>query len=345
MIAWRILLIVAAGLGLVVPAVADEAHYDIAEPCLPAPPPECVQELWVVNTRCAPYCQVTGGVDRIRISQLVGGRWEARSLQDFLYPDTLLPTFIWVHGNGLTHRVAMRFAQRFYRQFASCGGSFRFVVFSWPADIKQARRLRLLRRISDNIRCTAIRAEAQGYSLAWLIQQMPEGALVCPTGHSLGAITVVAALHHLAGGQIDGRVLDQPPAIAAHRLRAVLFAPALDCDILLPGYRYGNAFVAAEEILNLYNPQDRVLRFWPRSSPRGAAAIGRVGLAQPSLLGVLQRKYTVFLTTPYVGKRHNSATLWDSPAIARRMHQFFLHDGPPGPPLPLTDAPLETLPP
>lgn len=68
MIGWRILLIAAASLGLVACAAAEEADADLLEAALPAPPPACVQELWVVNTRCAPYCQVTGGVDRIRIS-------------------------------------------------------------------------------------------------------------------------------------------------------------------------------------------------------------------------------------------------------------------------------------
>jgi hypothetical protein len=135
-------------------------------------------------------------------------------------------------------------------------------------------------------------------------------------GHSLGGITVAAAMHHLGGGAIGNRALGcQLPGL--HDLRAALIAGAIDNDLLLPGRRYDRALNSADQFLVFKNSQDKVLPHWPLFSERGAEAMGYTGAVTHPAMGPALMRLEQVSSTPHVGSRHASTAYFRSPGIQR----------------------------
>jgi hypothetical protein len=265
-------------------------------------------ELWVINTRCAPRCNnLDRGFEMISYQRYdrCRGCFVKESRESFLAQEASMPTLFYVHGNSLKHKGAMKGFWDVYGAMRCCPGKKRLVCWSWPAErVFKTERLRVREMIRKNLQIKYVYAEYQGYYLAKLVEQMSLTQRVTLSGHSYGAITSAVALHLMGNGQIRGLKVASGAPVERANLRGVMISAAFDCDMLYPGHRYGQAFVAAEKIMSTFNCHDRTLRKWPKSgSLRGMQALGFSGMSA-GRLGQYRPKFIQINTYPENGRSH-----------------------------------------
>lgn len=264
-------------------------------------------ELWLVNTRCAPRCKnLDCGFERLIYKRYDRQccRWVRESRESFLAQEATMPSLFYAHGNSLNHKNAMKGCWQIYCKMRCCAGPKRLVFWSWPAErVFKTKRLRVREMIEKNLRIKYVYAEYQGYYMAKLVDQMSLTQRVMMSGHSYGGITSSAAAHFLGGGCLRGLTLAGAAAVERPNLRAAVISGAYDHDMLNPGNRYGQAFVAAEKIYVTRNIKDRTLKKWPKTSWRCKRAIGVLGV-NANCLGVYRNKLCQQTMTGDVGTSH-----------------------------------------
>ena len=264
-------------------------------------------ELWVFNTRCLPKCSnLDEGFKRISIKRYDPEccRLVNETLESFLAQEASMPTMIFIHGNSLNHKVAMKQCWDVYAKLRCCPGKKRLVYWSWPAQrVYKMKGLKFEEMVMKNLRIKYIYAEYQGYYVAKLVQQMSLSERVMIAGHSYGAITSAAALHYLGGGSLKGLTLEGGAPVERANLRGALIGGAFDNDMLFSGHHFGQAFVAAEKIYVTRNIKDSTLKKWHKVSWRGCPAIGKTGV-NARQLGEHRHKLCQQTMTIDVGKSH-----------------------------------------
>jgi hypothetical protein len=288
-----------------------------ASNCLTAAPPcgTCVEhDLWLVSTRSAPYCGcLTEGVERLQYYHYENGCWTPSDRIGFLAADDpAVTTCFIIHGNqsdACTVRQFALVARKMLARETPCHCRIRVVMWSWPAD-------KVTHRNRDDVNIKSPRSDAQGYYLAWLVDQMNPGVPLSMVGYSLGARTIGGALQILDGGVMAGRSLDNRVHPERRSIRAVYMAAAVDNDWLCPGHCHGRALNQAEHLINLYNPQDPILRFYPLLSrrPRLPDALGYQGKACCSL-GENSAKYCQRSVAPWIHNDHDWRDYFSSRGI------------------------------
>ena len=264
-------------------------------------------ELWLVNTRCAPRCSnLDAGYECITFKRWDRSccRWVRESEESFLAQEASRPTLFYSHGNSLNHKNAMKSCWLIYNRMRCCEGKKRLVFWSWPAErVYKTQGLRVREMIRKNLRIKYVYAEYQGYYMAKLVQRMSLSQRVMLSGHSYGGITAAAALHYLGGGCLRGLTLEGGIAEERPNLRAAVISGAFDNDMMIPGHRYGQSFIAGEKIFVTRNCNDKTLKKWPKTSWRGRQAIGVTGI-NARCLGVYRPKLCQQTVWPEVGKSH-----------------------------------------
>jgi hypothetical protein len=261
------------------------------------------QQVWLVSSRQAPCDPPACGGEAMLGYWFLGpdNQWVSASLDAFLATDSAaVPTVIFIHGNRVDADRAVCDGRFVLSQLSvsAQGRPFRFVIFSWPAD-------RLDTGQRDDVRCKAVRSDAQSYYLAWLINRTHPGVPLDLIGFSFGARVVAGALELLGGGCVAGQVLpDRTPGHAP--IRAMLVAAALDSDWLLPDHRNGLALGQVQRMLVSVDPLDRALHFYPRLYGRGGPeALGSCGPDCPQQLGPQAVKLELVDVQCEVGKVHD----------------------------------------
>lgn len=262
-------------------------------------------EFWVINTRCTNRCRnLDAGFERISYKRYDREccRWVTESRESFLAQEANMPTMFFSHGNSLKHSGAMESAWELYHRLKCCPGTKRLVFWSWPAQ-RVHKGIRIRQMIEKNLRTKYVYAEYQGYYQAKLVQMMSLSQRTMMAGHSYGGIQAAVAAHLLGGGCIRGLMLEGGMAVERPNLRVGIISGAFDYDMMNPGHRYGQSFVAAEKVFNTRNIHDRTLRKWPKTSWRGCEAIGKVGI-NANRLGEYRHKLCQMTTHPEVGSSH-----------------------------------------
>lgn len=266
---------------------------------------------WLVSTRgrrgCeyAPrveWCTCTSGCRPSSLQAL-------RATDD---PGTV--TVIYVHGNDTSSAEARRVGFAAYKQLRipQYGQHVRFIAWSWPSD-------RVRGRIARDARIKAAYAESEGYQLARFLSDLAPSVRVSLVGFSFGARVITAAAHLLAGGSLRGQTLDAP--VPQRPLRAVLLAPGLDRDWIVPGDRHGQALAVCERMLVLVNHQDWILRYYPLISDDGCTeALGYAG-APLHRLGEYRERVVQWNVNPYVRRAHNWEMYLYNRSLAGRISQ------------------------
>jgi len=279
-------------------------------------------ELWVINTRCAPKCcNLDRGFNCIKIQRWDAGccRFVNESMDSFIAQEASMPTMFYIHGNTLKHKPAMKQCWSIYRKLRCCPGPKRLVFWSWPAQIAVKRpKLRPLKLIMKNLRTKYVYAEYQGYYVAKLVNRMSLSQRVMVSGHSYGGIASATAMHWLGGGCLRGLVLDGGAPVERPNLRAGIIAGAFDSDMLYPGHRFGQAFVAAEKIFVTRNIKDSTLKKWNKVSLRGCPAIGSIGV-NARKLGQYRYKLCQKTMTADVHRSHYLKPLLKSTRFVRAL--------------------------
>lgn len=273
-------------------------------------------EAWLVSTRCLSDCPDTGAAPRLDYRRWDGGRWVesdavafAASIRDSAAPSV---TRVWVHGNRIDSATAVDVGWMAYDVLVPAEAPpVRYVIWSWPSD-KIRGQLR-------DVRYKAHRADADSYYLAHWLRQFSPGQSVDVGGYSYGGRVVTGALHLVGGGEYQGWRLPEQPRPA---LRAILLAPALDKDWLLPDHRHGQALAASEGLLSLYNPGDPVLKWFHLAvCDRCSQALGYVGL-RGEQLGDQAAKLIQQNVSGSIGRVHDWQVYLSSLHLRASIHDF-----------------------
>jgi hypothetical protein len=264
-------------------------------------------ELWVIYTRCAPRCcNLDAGFEKLTYQRYdpCCKRFVRESRESFLAAESDRPTLFFSHGNTLKHKAAMKSCWEIYCRMKCCPGPKRLVFWSWPAEVVHKRPLLFPRKLIDkNLKTKFVYAEYQGYYMAKLVNQMSLAQRVTLSGHSYGAITASTAAHWLGGGCLRGLVLEGGASVERPNLRLGMISGAFDNDAMIPGHRYGQAFIAAEAVYVTRNIRDKTLDNWPKVSFWGRPAIGVTGI-NANCLGVYRPKLCQQTLTSDVGRSH-----------------------------------------
>ena len=264
-------------------------------------------ELWLFNTRCAPKCSnLDEGFKCIKIKRYDRKccRWVNETLESFLAQEASMPTMIFLHGNTLKHKGAMKQCWEVYAKMRCCPGKKRLVYWSWPAQrVYKMKGLKFKEMVMKNLRIKYVYSEYQGYYVAKLVQQMSLSQRVMIAGHSYGAISSAAALHYLGGGSLKGLTLEGGAPEERANLRGGIISGAFDFDMMNPGNRFGQSFVAAEKVYITRNIKDSTLKNWHKVSWRCCPAMGKLGI-NAKRLGQYRHKLCQQTMTIDVGKSH-----------------------------------------
>jgi hypothetical protein len=270
-------------------------------------PPGTKHQLWLVSTRCAsssnPSVQQASRLKYWRCDS--DRQWRLSNLSELLgTDDPETTTLVYVHENRVSRR------ESFYRAWtvfvrlsrvAPADKRFRLIVISWPSD-------RIGRRQRPDVQIKAQRSEAHGFYLAWLLDQIHPDVRIGVFGYSFGPRVITTALHHLGGGAIYGRRLDERVHAVRKPIRVVLMAAALDAHWLYPGQHHGRALTQVEHMLIITNPRDSVLRFYPhlyRLLCGGPPALGTAGVRRDERLHPHQDKVVEWNVAGQVGGTHS----------------------------------------
>ncbi len=275
--------------------------------------------LWLISSRSAGCSLDLKDLDLYEYTPKQG--WNVRSLKDFHAEGSAsVPTVFFVHGNRYTANDALQTGETlFYRlsEQSSAEHAVRFVIWSWPSSEIDGGQVK-------DLRVKANRAEWQGVFLAKFVAAMNPNVPVSLIGHSYGSRLISSSLHVLGGGIIAGQGLDEPLE-RNQPLRAVLLAAAMGNQWLLPGNRHGQAMNSVDGLLVMANSSDGVLRWYPRLFPgKGPEALGYSGIASPSRLGPHYDKVQQVDVAPLIGKAHNLADYFHTPAIWHRFSNYAL---------------------
>ncbi|HEV3024996.1 MAG TPA: hypothetical protein VGX76_21125 [Pirellulales bacterium] len=287
----------------------------------------CRREFWVVDTRQAPLCRgLDQGVRQITYWKREPGRGLVRkSLAEFLAGvDPSLPTTVYVYGNAIKRRVAIKIAERLMDGIGRDVPAYRMILWSWPSEHRWGIGL------LENVAAKASWSESQGYYLAWLVDQIDVRTPLSLVGHSLGGRTVAAALQGLATRRMAGYDLGPRKNTAtAHRtMQAALLAGAIDNRWLWPGWRYGQALTQVDRILVTRNPNDRLLRIYSNQQlPSGVRALGMTGIPdlEPRLGDQAARVTTI--DSRWAGRAHRWSKYILTPEAQRLFRPFFFYEG------------------
>jgi hypothetical protein len=222
------------------------------------------------------------------------------------FPNTL----IWVHGNQIPPREAVRRGLMVYdRLKRNCASpdSMRFVIWSWPSE-------RTTGRIRD-VQEKSLRTDVESFLLASYLSQASDGGPISILGYSFGARIIAGALHLSSGGALEGY---QVPQLAepAEPYRVALFAAAVANDAMLRGGRYQYALSNVEYLLLQNNSRDRALNlYWITNLRTKPTALGDGGLpCAPPNCQVHQYDWA-----RCIGREHSLNEYVNRPAIMRRV--------------------------
>lgn len=273
-------------------------------------PPGTKHQLWLVSTRYACSCDPTvQQASRLKYWQCDSDRkWQRSNLSELLdTDDPRTTTLIHVHENRVSRRSSFYRAWSVFVKLSRVAPSdqrFRLIAISWPSD-------RIGRRQRADVQIKAQRSEAHGFYLAWLMDQIDPDVQIGLFGYSFGPRMITTALHHLGGGAICGRRLDERVHPERKPVRVVLMAGALDAHWLYPGQHHGQALTQVEHMLNVVNPCDPALRWYPRMDRllcRGPHALGYVGVPCAARLDPHAGKVAEWNVSGRVGRVHSWTT-------------------------------------
>jgi hypothetical protein len=282
------------------------------------------QTVWLLSTRDAPHCgELQEGPQAICYSKLENCDWTPSDERTFQDSDAG-PTVVFISGNQTDAQETVEKGCFLYPMIrcVSEGKSFRYVIWSWPAD-------RVCRRVRSDAQLKVAYSKAESYYLAQWMAHLEKGVNVSLIGHSLGARIIANAANLLSGGKVAGRTLPQntiDPWKGGKRnaVNAVFLAAAMDAE-WFADEEHAKSLAMFHRVLITQNGCDRVLRFYPRLWGRGGPqAIGFVGPCR-----VDSEKVEVLDVSATVGKRHDYNFYCSDPCVQSQWARYlFFEDSP-----------------
>jgi hypothetical protein len=233
------------------------------------------------------------------------------------------PVLIVVHGSFTNWRGLCQDCGPVYQWIRNANPSrpLAVIFYTWPSSAPIMYEPHL------DVAILGMRATFNSVYLGDLVARLPAGHPICIMGHSHGARMTAAALHLLAGGEVDDTHLTFLPP-PEQRIRAVLVAGALDHHWMDPGQRYGMALCRTECLLYLRNDHDIVLSIYPMRRLFSRRALGESGLTRRDheRLGYLNSKVVQLDVTPIIRTGHMWNNYYVHPEIASAIAPFVYFD-------------------
>jgi len=311
------LLVAGARIGVAEEIEADASTMVAQQPATAAEPGASFEhQYWVVSTRRCPQDRVgpvAGPIDYFHRSP--GGRLRRSDATSFAQSfEPGVPICMIVHGSFVSWEALVNHSRPLHRWIRGAAPErpLHVVFVSWPSDGPLSYFLPL------DIAVLGRRSALNGFYLADIASRLPESSPITFVGHSHGARLISSALHLMGGGSVQGYRAAPRILAARHRVRAVLFAAAMDHPWLNPGERYGRMPFRSDAVLSLRNREDIALGFYPLRKFNSEAALARVGLTNGdrSRLGGLNPKLTELDVTAVIGSGHVWQHYFTRPEIA-----------------------------
>ena len=231
-------------------------------------------------------------------------------------------TVVWLHGNRIESSEAFGIGTTVYHSLTRqlpTDRPIRFVIWSWPSE-------RVGGAIED-ARVKAARTNPNAHYLAQFVAQMDPSTPITLIGYSFGARVITGSLHLLGGGSVSGEPLAITLPQRTLGIRAVLIAPAIDNDWLLPGHRHGLALSQVESMLLMINSCDKVLKryhllYCGARKRNGPQALGYTELVGGGRLGEDRLKIEQTDACCAAGPEHYWRNYFNSPSLVVRMEPY-----------------------
>lgn len=212
-----------------------------------------------------------------------------------------VPVCIVVHGSFVSPAGTLTDSHQTYKWLkrAAPHRPLQVVFFTWPSN-----KLTTVVVPQVDIAVLGKRSAFNGLHLTRMVTQIPKACPISFVGHSHGSRTVLAALHVLGGGNLQGYVLTKDVA-TGRRIRAIVAAAAVDRNWITPGGRYGRALCMTECLVNLRSRLDAPLLLYPLRAPFADLPLSQ-GLSRFNVarMGGSANKVTEFDVTHLVGVMH-----------------------------------------
>ena len=194
-----------------------------------------------------------------------GDRWGSETVKSFLEgDDSSRVTIFWAHGYQTSLQDATQDGFLLKKKLDSVRSElgiqrrYRLVVWRWNSEREYAR-------LRVDAKEKKFFARQCGVELGKFIGKMSPKSDVSLIGFSFGATLTGAALETLATTQ--NRYLGARRTLqegeSAGRVSLVLMSAACDLGAFLKGGAYSNGATLPEKVLNMYNPSDGALHFYP----------------------------------------------------------------------------------
>ncbi len=194
-----------------------------------------------------------------------GDRWDLQTVKSFLEgDDSSRVTIFWAHGYQTSLQDATQDGFLLKKKLDSVRSElgiqrrYRLVVWRWNSEREYAR-------LRVDAKEKKFFARQCGVELGKFIGKMSPKSDVSLIGFSFGATLIGAALETLATTQ--NRYLGARRTLqegeSAGRVSLVLMSAACDLGAFLKGGAYSNGATLPEKVLNMYNPSDGALHFYP----------------------------------------------------------------------------------
>ena len=282
------------------------------------------QTVWLLSTRNAPHCgELQDGSSEIRYWKMENCDWKPSDKRDF-QESYAGPTVVFIPGNrsDADDTVEKGCILLPMLRSAAEGKSFRYVIWSWPAD-------RVCRRNRRDVQLKVNFGQAESYYLAHWMARLQPGVKVSLIGHSLGAPIIADAMLLLAGGEVAGRTVPQKTVDEwkggkRNTVNAVFLAAALDTD-WFSADEHSKSLSLFNKALVTENCCERVLRWYPWLWGRGGPqAMGYVGPG-----GIDTEKVEVLDVSTSVGKHHDYRLYCTAPSVCSQWARYaFFVDSP-----------------
>ncbi|MDO5566708.1 MAG: hypothetical protein Q4G59_08625, partial [Planctomycetia bacterium] len=246
-------------------------------------------EVWLVSNS---YCQPVGP-SSLTWSRLEDCQFVASTYETYHANETALPTVIFIHGNltdmssAVESGMYLKSRLEAIRNRLGIDSAFRLVIWKWNSE-------KAFAGIRKDSQYKAAVADEDGRSLAEFLRN-DTAAHTTLLGFSFGAKIIGSACNILATTE--------------HKTYNAIFVSAATeyYDYASCGC-YSSGACCLDYLLNLYNPEDKALRFYPLLYGRGGApALGTMPFTTDMITPCLQGK-AFSLSSSYCGNQHKFAS-------------------------------------
>lgn len=243
-------------------------------------------EVWLVSNPCGQ----TAGPTALSWQRLDCRQFVSSCYEEYQAGQASLPTVVFIHGNltdmanAVDSGMYLKCRLEAIRRSLGIDTAFRLVIWKWNSE-------KTFVGVRKDSQYKAALADQDGQSLAEFLRNDKQSARTTLIGFSFGAKIIGSACNILATGEPQS-------------YRAIFVSAATDYYDYAPCGCYAPGASCLDLLLNLYNPDDKALRFYPLLYGHGGVdALGTVPLGPGMVTPCLQGK-TMSLSSVCCGNQH-----------------------------------------